>query len=159
MLKKLFLRYKSKTQNTPVEHCTYQEASSVGILFNSDEYPKGVIDELTELLHGDGKQVGALGFEQKPDENSSFFSRKDISIIGEFKNETVKLFVNNPFDFLVSLDSAENMNYRFVLALCKSKCKVGIESQAYYELLHMALKQSATPEESMRSVVKYLKMI
>lgn len=159
MIKKLFLKYKSKSANRFTEHCTYQEASRIGVLYNSGEFTKEIIDELVANLKADEKEVMILGYELDPVEGSAFFSKKDISNTGEFKDEKVLSFVAKPFDFLISLDSSENMNYRFVLALCKASCKIGIESQEYYELLHMALKKSNTPIESIRSVVKYLKMI
>jgi hypothetical protein len=160
MLKKLFLRHKSRPKNeAQVAHCTYVDSKSIGILYNRDEYSKEIIEDLSDNLKGDDKEVSLLGFESKPQENSPYFSKKDISNTGVFKKESVQFFVNQSFDFLISLDSSENMNYRFVLALCKSRCKVGIESEEYYELLDMALKKSNTPLESMKSVVKYLKMI
>lgn len=160
MFKKLFLRHKSKSKsNSTSEHCTYSDAKTIGILYNSDVYSQEIVNNLIDNLQGDGKEVTALGFELKPDETSSYFSKKDISNTGAFKKDSVQFFVNQSFDFLISLDSSENMNFRFVLALCKSKCKMGIESQEYYELLHMALKRSNTPYESVKSVIKYLKMI
>ncbi|MFK7952483.1 MAG: hypothetical protein AB8B73_06525 [Ekhidna sp.] len=159
MIKKLFLRYKSKSAHRSSEHLSYSEATQIGILYNADEFAKEIIDEMIDSLKTDEKNVEILGFELEPKENSFLFSKKDISNTGEFKNEKVSSFVNKPFDFLVSLDSSENMNYRFVLALCKSSCKIGIESNEYYELLHMALKKNGSPVESMRSVMKYLKMI
>lgn len=160
MFKKLFLKYKSQPKINPsTEHCTYQDAGNIGILYNSDEYQSEIIEELTSNLQSDGKEVSILGFELKTDENSHCFSKKDISNTGIFKSERLQSFTNKSFDFLISLDSSENMNYRFVLALCKSSCKIGIESQEYYELLHMALKRSSNPRDSVMSVVKYLKMI
>lgn len=160
MFKNLFLRRKSKrNEGSSLEHCTYSNALHIGVLYNSDEYSKDIVADLIDNLQGDDKEVDSMGFEAKPVENSPFFSKNDISNTGVFKKESLQYFINKPFDFLISLDSSENMNYRFVLALSKARCKMGIESKEYYELLHMALKKCDNPVDSAKSVIKYLKMI
>ena len=163
MIKGIFLNYKSKTAPKTKEHTTYQKARNIGILYNAEEFAKGIIAKLINELANEEKTVSQLGFLEKPEDPKSvqefLFTKKDISSVGSIKKESIHTFVNQPFDFLISLDTSENINYRYILAASKATCKVGIETETYRDLLLMSIKQSESPEDSVQNLVKYLRKI
>ncbi|WP_436516262.1 DUF6913 domain-containing protein [Ekhidna sp. To15] len=159
MIKNIFLNHKGKPTIATKEHCTYAEANNVGILYNTDEFSAEVIEKLEELLKGDNKDVAKIGYADKPSEDKLIFSKKDISGTGNIKNDNLSFFINQTFDFLVSLDTSENINYKYVLAISKATCKVGFETEQYYDLLQLSLKKDESTPTAVTNMVRYLKMI
>lgn len=159
MIKNLFLNHKGKSTTASKENCTYAEASSIGILYNADEFSSETIKKLEELLANDGKQVEKIGFVEKPIEELFIFHKKDISGTGTIKKDSLSKFINRSFDFLISLDTSENINYKYVLALSKATCKVGFETEQYHELLQLSLKMDDSKPKAIANIVRYLKMI
>ncbi|SNS69612.1 hypothetical protein SAMN05421640_0890 [Ekhidna lutea] len=159
MIKTLFLKYKGKPTIAEKEHCTYAEASNIGILYNSNEFGSETINKLEELLKNDGKNVAKIGFAEKPSENALIFNRKDISGTGNIKKDNLNFFINQSFDFLISLDTSENLNYKYVLAISKAICKVGFETEQYYDLLQLSLRMDDSKPKAVTNMVRYLKMI
>ncbi len=159
MIKNLFLKHKGKPTIADKEHCTYAEASNIGILYNSNEFNSDTIGKLEELLKNDGKDVAKIGFADKPSENVLIFNKKDISGTGSIKKDNLNFFINQSFDFLISLDTSENLNYKYVLALSKAICKIGIETKQYNDLLQLSLKMDESKSKSVANIVRYLKMI
>ncbi|MEO9484510.1 MAG: hypothetical protein ABJG47_13725 [Ekhidna sp.] len=159
MIKNIFLNHKGKATIAAREHCTYLEASSIGILYNSEEFSTEVITKLEELLKSDKKDVARMGYTDKPSEEKLIFSKKDISGTGTVKKDNLSFFINQTFDFLISLDTSENINYKYVLALSKATCKVGFETEKYYDLLQLSLKMDDSKPKAVANIVRYLKMI
>ena len=159
MIKNIFLNHKGKPTIASKEHCTYKESTNIGILYNADEFNIEIINKLEELLKGDGKNVARTGFADKPSEDSLVFNKKDISSTGTIKKDNLSFFINQTFDFLISLDSSGNINFKYVLALSKATCKVGFETEEYYDLLQLALKMDESQPKSVTNIVRYLKMI
>ena len=118
-----------------------------------------VVDKLDELINGDGKCVAKIGFAEKPSEDNLIFSKKDISGTGTIKKDNLSFFINQSFDFLLSLDTSGNINYKYVLALSKSISKVGFETEQYYDLLQLSLKMDDSHPKAITNMVRYLKMI
>ena len=159
MIKNIFLNHKGKPTLASKEHCSYAEASSIGILYNSNEFSPETIDKLEELIKNDGKNVAKIGFADKPSEDALIFHKKDISGTGTIRKDHLSFFIGQPFDFLISLDTSENINYKYVLALSKATCKVGFETAQYYDLLQLALKMDESKPKAVANIVRYLKMI
>lgn len=159
MIKNIFLNHKGKPTIATKEHCTYSEARNIGILYNADEFGIEVINKLEELLKNDGKDVARIGYADKPSEDKLVFHKKDISGTGNIKNDNLSFFINQKFDFLVSLDTSENINYKYILALSKAICKVGFETEQYYDLLQLSLKMDESKPKAVTNMVRYLKMI
>lgn len=159
MIKTIFLNHKGKPTSVGKEHCTYKEASNIGILYNSEEFGNEAITKLEELLKGDGKNVARIGFAEKPSENQLIFNKKDISNTGTIKKDNLSFFINQSFDFLISLDISGNINYKYVLALSKALCKIGFETEQYYDLLQLSLKMDESKPKAIANIVRYLKMI
>ncbi|MEP0985269.1 hypothetical protein [Ekhidna sp.] len=159
MIKNLFLNYKGKPTIATKENCTYAEASSIGILYNVDEFNPESIGKLEELLTSDGKEVEKIGFVEKPTDEKFIFHKKDISGTGTIRKANLSKFINRSFDFLISLDTSENINFKYVLALSKATCKVGFETDQYYDLLQLSLKMDESKPKAIANIVRYLKMI
>ncbi len=159
MIKNIFLKHKGKPTTASKEHCTYLEASNIGILYNAIEFDRSIIQNLEERLKGDGKEVAKAGFTDKPSEDQLLFDKKDISGTGTIKKDRLSFFINQAYDFLISLDTSENMNFKYVLALSKANCKIGFETEAYYDLLQMSLKVDNDKNQAVENLVRYLKMI
>lgn len=159
MIKSIFLNQRGKTSSLTTNHCTYSEATKMGVLYNVEEFNDEIIEEVKELLEEDGKSVSKLGFTETPTENTLLFHKKDISGMGSIKKHQVSSFVNESFDFLISLNTSEDMNYRYVLALSKATCKVGIGTDEYSNLLQMSFKPEADKQGAVKNILKYLKMI
>ncbi len=163
MIKGIILNYKSKNVPRSQEHTTYEKAKRIGILYNANEFQKELITKLIEELENEEKSVIQLGFVEKPEDPKNItaylFTKKDISIIGGIKKEGIKNFLEQPFDFLISLDSSENINYRYILASSKATCKVGIETESYQDLLLLSIKPSAAKADSAKDLIKYLRKI
>lgn len=163
MIKGIFLNQKARVKNPQRAHGTYQEATSIGILYNAEEYESAIIDELVTLFRNDKKTVGKLGFIDKPKDpeqvENFVFTKKDISGTGTIKKDSISFFTNQSFDFLLSLDTSGNINYKYILATSKANCKVGLETESYQELLLMSVRPEMQKQASAKSLVKYLKMI
>lgn len=159
MIKSIFLKHKSKKGQTNEDHGTYTNAHSIGILYNANEFTEVFINELTDQFKGEGKDVSKLGFVDKRTDLKLFFSKKDISGTGKIKKDIVSFFINNKFDFLISLDTIGDINYCYVLAQSKAICKIGLEAKAHSQLLQLSLKPENDLERSAMNVIKYLKMI
>ncbi|MEQ6168574.1 MULTISPECIES: hypothetical protein [unclassified Ekhidna] len=159
MIKNLFLKHKGKPTIADKEHCTYAEATDIGVLFNSSEFSGDSINKLEELLTNDGKKIAKMGFAEKPSEDKLIFSKKDISPTGTIKKDNLDFFIKQSFDFLISLDTSQNQNYKYVLALSKAICKVGFETEQYNDLLQLSLKMDESKPKAIANIVRYLKMI
>ncbi|MEQ9467874.1 MAG: hypothetical protein RLN88_10720 [Ekhidna sp.] len=159
MIKNIFLNHKGKPTLAGKEHCSYAESSSIGILYNSNEFSSETINKLEELIKNDGKSVAKIGYADKPSEDVLIFHKKDISGTGTIRKDNLSFFINQTFDFLISLDTSENINYKYVLALSKATCKVGFETEQYYDLLQLALKMDESKPKAVANMVRYLKMI
>jgi len=159
MIKNLFLKHKGKPFDAKKEHCTYAESSSIGILYHEGAFGSDQVMKLADLLQKDGKQVSQMGFCDKPTTENNHFHKKDISLVGTIKKPSLATFVEQPFDFLISLDITGNPNYRYILALCKASCKVGLETEKTSDLLQLSIKMDETIAKSITNLVRYLKMI
>lgn len=162
MIKNTLLNQRCKrlAKRQPQEHSSYVNSTSIGILYNKDEYDTDLIQNvLGDNLKKDGKEISMLAFEQKENDVPYSFSKKNISISGDLDKDSVNYFLKQPFDFLITLDTSGDIHFKYVLALSKAVCKIGIYAKAHSELLLMTLKPSKNPEESMEDLIKYLKMI
>lgn len=140
-------------------HPTYRDASNIGVFYNSDEFKSELIEELVDSLAGDGKEVAKLAFALKENSEPQSFWKKDISVSGNLNKEAIGFFTRQAFDFLISLDTSGDINCKYVVALSKATCKVGVNSDAYGDLLLMTIKASGNQSQDVKELLKYLKMI
>ncbi len=141
------------------ENQSYRSASSIGILYNSQEFEKDLIDELTDSFSGDGKETTSMAFTAKESDDRFSFCKKDVSLSGELRKAPVGSFANRAFDFLISMDTSGDINFKYVLALSKATCKIGINSDPLKDLLVLSIKKSEDKSQNVQDIIKYLKMI
>lgn len=161
MIKRTLLKWKCKNlaRTQPSEHVGYTHATRIGILYNAIEFSHRLISEFIKIMGRHGKDVTGLAFTDVESQKLSTFNRKDISIFGKLKKETMQDFVYQNFDFLIALDRSGDPHFKYMLALSKAHCKVGIDHHAYRNLLMMFVKPSNSPREELANVIKYLKMM
>ena len=141
------------------DHVSYFGSSSIGILFNSNEYNHTLIEELKDSFSGDGKEIAYLAYSEKESDEKLSFCKKDISVSGKLNKDQLTFFTNQSFDFLVSLDTSGDINYKYVLALSKAICKVGINAEAHRDLLTLSFEKQSDQSQNIRDIIKYLKKI
>ena len=161
MIKKALLNRKGKklSRRRTNENLSYGKAGSIGILYNSEEFEKKLINELLDSFSVDGKETSTMAYSELESYDKYSFCNKDVSVTGELKKKPVGLFTNRMFDFLISLDSSGDINFRYVLALSKATCKVGINSEALNDLLMLSIKKSSDKSQDIREIIRYLKMM
>ena len=163
MIKSIFINNRIRKSQRTNEHDSYEKSERIGILYNADEFEEATIDQVQEALEQDRKFVSRLGFSttipKEHSEEEAVFTRKDISATGVVKKEIVSKFIEKPFYFLISLDTSEDINYKYVLASSKALCKVGFQTEGYHALLMMYMKLSKNKSESVKDLISYLKKI
>lgn len=165
-----FLELKTKSalkKNTSLRNTVdYYKAKKVGIIFSSDTLDKHkAIKSMILSLEDDGKQVEVISFLDDGKENHefkfNFFSRKDISFFGNIESVDLLNFINKEFDYLFTVDSVLDPIIKNVLALSKSKCRVGkfsTENSPFFELMINPVNKSSTGE-FIEEVLEYTRKI
>ncbi len=164
MIKNFFINNRIKKSKKTEAHDTYEKAERLGILFNADEFGPATIHEAQMALENDRKFVSKLGFTNVIPKDltqleESAFTRKDISPTGSIRKTSVTKFIEKPFDFLISLDTSSDINYKYVLASSNAICKVGFQANDYENLLTMFMKPSADKNKCVKDLISYLKKI
>jgi hypothetical protein len=123
----------------------YERAKNIGVLFNSKYEGKEAqaINHFLKRLREEGKNVKALSY--FPQERSNpfdfkfdYFTNKDLTVLGQFKNEVVDRFVSTDFDYLYCLNDASFLPFDFILAQSKARFRIGIyqpEEPGLFELM------------------------
>lgn len=140
------------------------KVSSVGVILNSNEFSD------LESFRKFSKQVGInanrtkiISFinDEKSITNSwdSFFYPKQFGWNGKISNVDLEVFINTPFDILISFYAKPNLELDLVTTLTKANLKIGItdkDSRLYDLIIHTKTNdlQLFTKE-----VVKYLKQL
>ena len=164
MLKSFFINNRIRRHKGSSDHDTYENAERIGILYNADEFGNDIITEALHTLEDDRKYVSKLGYTSNiPKDPASLhefeFTRKDISTTGSIKKDSVAKFIQKPFDFLIALDTSNNINFKHILASSKATCKIGFETEEYQNLLLMSLRLSNDKPNSVKDLISYLKKI
>jgi len=164
MIKSIFINNRIKKSKSAGDHGSYTKSERIGILYNADEFGPAAIYEVQMILERDKKFVSKLGFSSVNTKELSSssevdFTKKDISSTGSIKNDIITKFIEKPFDFLISLDTSEDINYKYVLASSKAACKVGFQTDAYQNILMMFMKLSKDKSKSVNDLISYLKKI
>ena len=122
----------------------FRESKYIGILFSvEDRHKHDLIINLVERLEEGNKKVEVLTFLGKDRENYDFkydfFTIKDLSWTGKLNASNVIDFSNKKFDYLFYLDVEPSLLLESVLAMSKSKCRVGPCTEPphsdFYELM------------------------
>ena len=145
---------------------SYDMAESVGILFTVIDRPKhSLIKKFIKLLEKDNKKVDVLCLLGEGKENYDFifdyFTTRDFSLFGHVVSQSILLFIQKKFDYLIVLDTESNIFTDNILAKSNAKCRIGIyhdDRDPFYELM-IKIQKDHSVEELIDQVYHYLKVI
>lgn len=144
---------------------SYQKATQVGIIFSAENLKKHEsIKRFIKQIEADGKKVKVLTYLPHGTQNFEFlfdhFSKKELSIWGNFDSESVKDFTSQTFDYLFYLDKNTDPIIQNVLAQSKARCRIG-NYDAINEVFCEMMVQS--PNGNLQSMIdemyKYTKLL
>lgn len=122
---------------------SYEEAESVGLLFEVTNRAKhSEIKKFIKILEKDGKKVDVLCLLGEGKENYDFifdyFTSHDFSFFGQFISQSILLFTQKKFDYLIVLDTDTSIFVDNILAKSNARCRVGVfhdNKGPFYELM------------------------
>lgn len=147
MLKKIALKLKSRLalKYNKVKRMTpaFQNARTVGVLIKDIGKHTTLLKKLISELEADGKKVHILSYEKNKKEiiqgiKYDVITKKDISLMGNFKSLPIKKFIKTDFDYLFSLNTSSFLLFENILARCRAKCRVGVfneNKKEYFEMM------------------------
>lgn len=126
-------------KRSPVE---YQQAKKIGVLVNAtDPNNIEVVKKFVSTNSNGKRHVKVLAYfndkEEHPNFPYSYFGKKDVNLISKPSGQTVKQFINQPFDILFNLCQEENLMLNYIAALSKAHMRVGPfqENVDHYDLI------------------------
>lgn len=135
----------------------YEEARTVGILFNStDEDSHGALNFWVKMLKKDGKKVRAMAYFEEKHSNPydfkfDFFTKEDLRRGDEVHTDEVQAFMQERFDYLYCVSLQHFKPFDYIMRYSHAKCRIGSfyedDTERPYELM------IAIPEGQKRDVV------
>lgn len=147
MLKKMTLMLKSRIalKYNKVRRTTpdFESARSIGILIKDIHKHTTLIKKIIKELEAEGKKVHILSYEKNKKDIAQgikydIITKKDVSLMGNFKSFAIKKFIKTDFDYLFSLNTSSFLLFENILARCSAKCRVGIfneNKKEYFEMM------------------------
>lgn len=145
------------------ENEDFRASRRIGIVcsdqFETEENIRSIISDLKR----DGKEVSVLVYCHNPKKiQTSYphFKASDISVSGEFRNDSITFFIGQTYDFAICLDESNHYLINYVFSSLIAKCRVGICQPARSRLFDMMVQHTHTNQTPVSNeVLKYLKMI
>ena len=142
------------------------KSTKIGIIFSAEGMQKhNAVKSLIKKLKEQGKEVKVLSYLPPGQQNHEFLfdivGPNDINFWGKLTNEDAQKFVEEPFDYLLDLDTYSNQIIDNILAKSKAKCRVGIyneEKGPFFELM-INPKNPDSSEELIWDIYHYTKKI
>ncbi len=149
---------------------SFSDARNVGIVYLVSN--QGIFNKVKLLirkLNSPYRQVMALGFVDRdsiPDycvaaNSGYYFDKKDLNWYGAPKNNYIKEFINKEFDIIIDLTLEEVYVLQYIVALSKSKLKVGRFSKStekYYDLM-IKNDNNTLSDEYIDQILHYLDIL
>jgi len=146
------------------------DARNVGIVYlvsNQGMFNK--VKLLIRKLNSPYRQVMALGFVNRdsiPDycvaaNSGYYFNKKDLNWFGAPDNDYIKEFINKEFDIIIDLTLEDVYVLQYIVALSKSKLKVGRFSKnmvKYYDLM-IKNDKNILSDEYINQIMHYLDIL
>ena len=160
MIKKLVLNYKSSNLNKKhvVQPVSYSKASTVGIIYNEAEFGKDTINRLFMELTNDQKKVARICLTKDVEPTNNSFLEKEVSFTGAIKNEYLQKFIQQPFDIVISLCTAGNHVYDYILSQTKAKLRVSLATPEGNAFADLEVKPTTTTS-AIKDLMTYLKKV
>ncbi|GEM_PF-3382360 len=149
----------------------YTVANSFLFLFTADGNPRKFEEVmlLKEKLQEDGKNVSILYLllneEHKPDgaldDHMVKFDKKDIGLFGNIKDEYVSEILSRNYDFVINVDLHPNIYCDYLMAKCKSNCKIGHYFADHDKFYDMMIQTADDTDEEfyLNQVYHYIKQL
>lgn len=169
-LKEKLLRFRTKRaikKAAARRTLNYKDAKSIGILFKVTEEDKhDYINTFVHTLTKEGKTVEALTYFTRDHDNPynfkySFFTDKDVTVLGEIKSESVKNFIQRDFDYLYCFTREDIPVFDHILSKSRAKCRVGTygeEKTHLYEFM-INVNEQTKLDQIIRELHHYTKAI
>ena len=160
----LKLRNRFQKQDTVIRKAiSYQEAKSVGILFNmSENSHHHDLNNFVADLKKDSKVVTTLAYFERDGSNPydfvfNFFRNKDITNLGKIKSEAVTQFIAQPFDYLFCINLKPFPPFDHILLNSQARCRIGRfqEGQENEFELMIALQENENESKLMLEMLRY----
>ena len=147
MLKKSILNLKTKAalrkNAAQRSNIAFRDVKRIGIIHSfTDDKSVQEIYHFFDQLEKAGKEVKVLIIKDKRQSlNIPEFLLTDyqeVSQFGQWTNQEVVAFFNEPFDYLLHINLEESRMVDNILAKCKAHCRVGRYQESkkdYYELM------------------------
>lgn len=140
------------------------EISTVGIIIDESYFfdKDDLISELTDGgIKKDALQILSFRERIKPKEvvECCHFTRRDISVSGEFLKQDVADFINTPFDLLINYYDVEKAPLLLATIKSKAKFKVGFATVDNRLNSFMISSQAEKYSEFASELIKYLKIL
>lgn len=169
-IKDKLLKFRTKRaikKATKRQTLNYKDAKTIGILFKVAEEDKhDYINTFVHTLKKEGKSVEALTYFNRDHDNPynfkySFFTDKDVSVLGEIKSESVKSFMQKDFDYLYCITREDITVFDHILSKSQAKCRVGRYEDGKTHLYEMMLnfKDDTKLDEIIQEIHHYTKAI
>ena len=88
-----------------------------------------------------------------------FFTSLDITYGGDVKGDDLGKFLAQQYDFALCLDQSGHFLIDYVFSLIKTKCRVGINSDARAHYCDLMINSTDDKASLSSEVIRYLKMI
>ena len=145
-------------------------ARNVGVVYLVSN--QGIFNKVKLLirkLNSPYRQVMALGFVDRdsiPDycvaaNSGYYFDKKDLNWYGAPKNDYVKEFINKEFDIIIDLTLEDVYVLQYIVALSKSKLKVGRFSKSMEKHYDLMIKndKKVLSDEYIDQILHYLDIL
>ncbi len=148
----------------------YGNAKRIALLYDAGPDGKtAFINKIINNLEHDGKIVRAIGFfNQKRipegvivNQKVGFFSKKSFSVWMYPKSETVRKFIDQPYDLLIDLTVQPHFMVKYVAGITKASYKAGAHHSDYLSVFDLLLyvDEQTTDEKLANHAIHYLKII
>ncbi len=131
-----------KQQRSKQRAVSFEEAQSIGILFDATDLEKRhIVLEYADQLRNHGKRIKRLGFfdSKLDDPNFTFkyFNRKNLDWAGRPIGENVRNFTQEAFDWLLILDTVSTPQFEHIAAMSNASLRVGpvAENTSCYDIM------------------------
>ena len=143
---------------------SYPKSRNIGILYTYiDENKQRSLNNFVSNLKKDGKKVDLLPLIKKKNADNRYFKTfriKEISPFGNWKNNSVNLFIYQEYDFLIYPDLKLNPEMENIIIRSYSKCRIGFikTDKNLFEMVLISKKEFDI-EYRLKKLYDYLKKL
>ena len=126
---------------------SYPKSRNIGILYTYiDENKQRSLNNFVSNLKKDGKKVDLLPLIKKKNADNRYYKTfriNEISPFGNWKNNSVNLFIYQEYDFLIYPDLKLNPEMENIIIRSYSKCRIGFikTDKNLFEMVLMSDKE------------------